>query len=131
MLLHQGPGPALRSAPRHVPRGVGDFIPSCADKVRGGDEWRDNCGSCDKRADCRWCAVYSYLETGRYSAPVPYLCAVADEAREFKADGRPTIAAISKSPASPCAWKAIWISTRSSSRRIRAFRRGRARATTM
>jgi MoaA/NifB/PqqE/SkfB family radical SAM enzyme len=61
-----------------------EFIPSCADKVRGGDEWRENCGSCDRRADCRWCAVYAYLETGRYSARVPYLCAVADEARAFK-----------------------------------------------
>jgi MoaA/NifB/PqqE/SkfB family radical SAM enzyme len=61
-----------------------EFIPACADKVRGGDEWRENCGSCDKRADCRWCAVYAYLETGRYSARIPYLCAVADEARAFK-----------------------------------------------
>jgi len=63
-----------------------EFIPACADKVRGGDEWRENCGSCEKRADCRWCAVYAYLETGRYSAPIPYLCAVADEARKFKAE---------------------------------------------
>lgn len=65
-----------------------EFIPSCADKVRGGDEWRENCGSCDKRTDCRWCAAYAYLETGRYSARVPYLCAVADEARAFKASWR-------------------------------------------
>jgi MoaA/NifB/PqqE/SkfB family radical SAM enzyme len=63
-----------------------EFIPSCADKVRGGDEWRAHCGSCEKRADCRWCAVYAYLETGRYSARIPYLCAVADEARKFKAE---------------------------------------------
>ena len=61
-----------------------NFIPSCADKVRGGDEWREDCGSCDKRSDCRWCAVYSYLETGRYSARIPYLCAVANEAHKFK-----------------------------------------------
>jgi MoaA/NifB/PqqE/SkfB family radical SAM enzyme len=65
-----------------------EFIPSCADKVRGGDEWRENCGSCDKRADCRWCAVHGYLETGRYSARVPYLCAVADETRAFQANWR-------------------------------------------
>lgn len=63
-----------------------EFIPSCADQIRGGEEWRENCGSCDKRADCRWCAVYAYLETGRYGAPIPYLCAIADEARTFKAD---------------------------------------------
>jgi MoaA/NifB/PqqE/SkfB family radical SAM enzyme len=60
------------------------FIPSCADKVRGGDEWRANCASCESRSDCRWCAVYAYLETGRYSAPIPHLCAVAKEARKFK-----------------------------------------------
>lgn len=62
------------------------FIPSCADKIHGGIEWRSNCGSCDNRSNCRWCAVYSYLETGRYSAPVPYLCEVAKEARKFKTD---------------------------------------------
>jgi len=60
------------------------FIPACADKVHGGPEWRENCGSCDKRSDCRWCAVYAYLETGRYSAPIPHLCAVAEEAGKFK-----------------------------------------------
>ena len=63
-----------------------DFIPSCADRVHGGEEWLAGCGSCDKRRDCRWCAVYSYLETGRYSARIPYLCSVADEARKFKED---------------------------------------------
>ena len=62
------------------------FIPSCADKVKGGEEWRKHCGSCESRSDCRWCAVYAYLETGRYSAPISHLCAVAKEAREFKED---------------------------------------------
>ncbi len=60
------------------------FIPSCAGKVRGGEEWRRHCGSCVKRDDCRWCAVYAYLETGRYSAPIPYLCKMADEVSKFK-----------------------------------------------
>jgi MoaA/NifB/PqqE/SkfB family radical SAM enzyme len=64
------------------------FIPSCADKVRGGEEWRNNCGSCAKRGNCRCCAVHAFLETGRYSAPVPYLCAVADEAARFKNNWR-------------------------------------------
>ena len=80
--------PALRYDLRHgtFREAWDEFIPSCADKVRGGDEWRENCGSCDKRRGCRWCAVYAYLEAGRYSARVPYLCAVADEARAFKAE---------------------------------------------
>lgn len=63
-----------------------EFIPSCADMVRGGQEWRNHCGSCQYRSDCRWCAVYAYLETGRYSAPIPYLCHVAEEACKFKAE---------------------------------------------
>jgi MoaA/NifB/PqqE/SkfB family radical SAM enzyme len=62
------------------------FIPSLADAVRGGQEYLDNCGSCDLRRDCRWCAVYAYLEHGRYSARVDYLCQVAAETRRFKED---------------------------------------------
>jgi MoaA/NifB/PqqE/SkfB family radical SAM enzyme len=62
-----------------------EFIPSLGENVRGG-EYRASCGACERRADCRWCAAYSYLETGCYSAPVPYLCAVAEETRKFKAE---------------------------------------------
>jgi MoaA/NifB/PqqE/SkfB family radical SAM enzyme len=62
------------------------FIPSLGNKVRGGDEYRNNCGSCERRGDCRWCPVYGYLEHGRYSAPVEYLCSVARESRRFKED---------------------------------------------
>lgn len=60
------------------------FIPACADVVHGGEEWRKNCGSCEKRKQCRWCAVYAYLETGRHSASIPHLCEVAKEAERFK-----------------------------------------------
>ncbi len=61
-----------------------EFIPSLREKVRGGEEYRKNCGSCDLRSDCRWCAVYGYLEHGRYSAKVEYLCEVAKETRRSK-----------------------------------------------
>lgn len=60
------------------------FIPSLADKVRGGQEYSLNCGRCEKREDCRWCPAYAYLEHGRYSAKVAYLCALADETRSYK-----------------------------------------------
>lgn len=63
-----------------------EFIPSCADKVRGGAEWRDNCGSCESRANCHWCAVYAKFETGRYSAPISYLCGITEEAERFRAN---------------------------------------------
>lgn len=63
-----------------------DFIPVCSDKVRGGGEWLGNCGICTYHADCKMCPVYAYLETGRYTVPIPYLCEVARETDCFKAD---------------------------------------------
>jgi MoaA/NifB/PqqE/SkfB family radical SAM enzyme len=60
------------------------FIPSLRERVRKNKEYRDNCGSCNLRSDCRWCPVYSYLEYRRFSAPVEYLCEVARENRKFK-----------------------------------------------
>ena len=63
-----------------------EFIPSLANKVRGGREYLENCAACELRSDCRWCPVYGYLEHGRFSAPVRYLCEVAKEARKFKED---------------------------------------------
>ena len=66
------------------------FIPSLVDAVRGGREYRENCGSCDLRKDCRWCAVYGWIECGRFSAKVDYLCQVAAETRRFKEDWKLT-----------------------------------------
>lgn len=65
-----------------------EFIPSLADKVRGGREYLENCGSCQLRTDCRWCPVYGYLEHRRFSAKVEYLCDVARENRMFKDNWR-------------------------------------------
>ena len=61
-----------------------EFILGLADKVRGNDEYRETCGSCSFRKDCRWCSVYGYLEHGRHGAKVEYLCDVARANREFK-----------------------------------------------
>jgi MoaA/NifB/PqqE/SkfB family radical SAM enzyme len=60
------------------------FIPSLADKVRGGEEYLENCGSCENRSECRWCPVYGYLEHRRFSAKVDYLCNIARENKKFK-----------------------------------------------
>jgi MoaA/NifB/PqqE/SkfB family radical SAM enzyme len=62
------------------------FIPSLADRVLGGKEYWENCGSCSNRLNCRWCAVYAHLEHGRYGAKIDYLCQVAREGRAFKDD---------------------------------------------
>jgi MoaA/NifB/PqqE/SkfB family radical SAM enzyme len=61
-----------------------NFIPSIKNKVHGGKEFKENCSNCDKLSNCRWCGVYSYLEHGRYSAPIKYLCDVAEEVQLFK-----------------------------------------------
>jgi MoaA/NifB/PqqE/SkfB family radical SAM enzyme len=61
-----------------------NFIPSIKDKVHGGEEFAQNCSTCDKKSDCRWCGVYSFLEHGRYYAPIKYLCEVAKERESFK-----------------------------------------------
>ncbi|MBN1543328.1 radical SAM protein [candidate division KSB1 bacterium] len=65
-------------------QGWDEFIPSLKDKVRGGAEYRENCGSCELRRHCRWCAVYAYLEHGRYSAKVEFLCRVAQQAVKYE-----------------------------------------------
>jgi hypothetical protein len=61
-----------------------DFIPSLTSKVKGENEYRENCGSCEDRSECRWCPVYGYLEHRRFSAKVDYLCAIAREKSRFK-----------------------------------------------
>jgi hypothetical protein len=60
------------------------FIPSLAEKIGGGTEYLENCGTCDDRSDCKWCPVYGYLEHRRFSAKVEYLCAVAQETKRLK-----------------------------------------------
>ena len=56
-----------------------EFIPFLSDKVRGGKEYIKNCGACESRAECDWCAVHGYIENKKYNAKVEYLCAVAEE----------------------------------------------------
>jgi radical SAM protein with 4Fe4S-binding SPASM domain len=62
------------------------FIPTLPDKARGGNEYAENCGSCELKAHCRWCPTYSYLENGRFTAKVDYLCSIAEENKKFKED---------------------------------------------
>ncbi len=57
------------------------FTPSLADRVRGGAEYRENCGRCHLRNGCWWCSAYGHLEHGRHGAKVEYLCQVAQENR--------------------------------------------------
>ncbi|MCK5005496.1 MAG: radical SAM protein [Candidatus Aminicenantes bacterium] len=65
-------------------------ILSIGEKVRGGEEYLKNCGSCENKDLCNWCAVYSWLEHGRYSAPIKYLCDIADEKLKHKEEWEKT-----------------------------------------
>jgi MoaA/NifB/PqqE/SkfB family radical SAM enzyme len=60
------------------------FIPSLAGKVGANREYQENCGSCALREDCLWCPVHGYLEHGRFSAKVEYLCSVAGATKKFR-----------------------------------------------
>ena len=67
-----------------------EFIPSLVNEVRGGEEYRENCGSCEMKAECQWCPAYGYLEHGRFSAKVEYLCETTRECRAFKEEWKKT-----------------------------------------
>jgi len=62
------------------------FIPSLKKKAKINDEYLNNCESCDLKNDCSWCPVYAYLEHGRYSARVDYLCKMAEKNHKFRAN---------------------------------------------
>lgn len=64
--------------------GWDNFIPSLATKIKVTEEYKENCGSCELRKDCRTCPVYGYLEHRDCNRKVEYLCAVAKESRQFK-----------------------------------------------
>ncbi len=61
-----------------------NFIPLLKNRIKGGKEYIENCGTCNLREECRWCPVYAYLEHGRYSAPIKYLCDIAKETIKFR-----------------------------------------------
>jgi MoaA/NifB/PqqE/SkfB family radical SAM enzyme len=59
-------------------------LPRLAEAVRPTKAYADGCGSCDLRADCKWCPVFAYLESRDHSAPIEGLCAVALETRRAR-----------------------------------------------
>ncbi len=61
-----------------------EFIPALSDQIRGGGEYLENCGSCKVRRDCSWCPAYAYLEHGRSSAKVDYLCGLAEDKKRTR-----------------------------------------------
>jgi len=61
-----------------------NFIPSLAAKIRTPEKYRNDCGSCSLKQDCRFCPVYGYLEHKDFNSKVEYLCSLARENRRFK-----------------------------------------------
>ena len=78
--------PALRYDLRtgSFQNGWAAFIPSLLERITGGNEYNENCGSCTFREDCLWCPAFGYLEHRRFGAKVEYLCSVARENRKLK-----------------------------------------------
>jgi MoaA/NifB/PqqE/SkfB family radical SAM enzyme len=76
--------PSLRfNLRRHTFQHVWEnLISAVADSFTGGNGYSRHCGSCDKRSDCRWCSVYSYLEHREHGKPIDYLCKIAAEKRK-------------------------------------------------
>jgi MoaA/NifB/PqqE/SkfB family radical SAM enzyme len=62
------------------------FLPAIVPKIKGGQEYAAHCGACERRAFCRWCPALGYLEQGRYSARIEYLCAAAQSAKRHRDD---------------------------------------------
>jgi radical SAM protein with 4Fe4S-binding SPASM domain len=56
-------------------------LPRLATAVVPSRAYEEGCGSCELRADCKWCPVYAYLESRDHSARIEHLCAVARETR--------------------------------------------------
>jgi len=61
-----------------------EALPAYARQIAATDEYQQNCGICTLKSNCHWCGAYAWLETGRTSAPVPYLCEIARERQKHE-----------------------------------------------
>jgi hypothetical protein len=52
-------------------------LPDLAGLFKPGTKYRENCGRCRLKEDCRWCPVYAFLEHRDHEAKIDYLCGVA------------------------------------------------------
>ncbi len=61
-----------------------ELLPALAHKITEPDEYLQTCAVCTLRPYCSWCPAYAWLENGRLSAPVPYLCEMARERKKYE-----------------------------------------------
>jgi radical SAM protein with 4Fe4S-binding SPASM domain len=68
--------------------GWSNFIPASGirlrNQIQAEKEYRQNCKSCKLKDHCRWCPAFGYLEHGKFSAKVGYLCKMAEETKKFR-----------------------------------------------
>lgn len=68
--------------------GWDNFIPASGIRLRNQiqavKEYTQNCKSCELKEHCSWCPVYGFLEHGKFSAKVSYLCEIAKETKKFR-----------------------------------------------
>jgi len=61
-------------------------LPRLAEAVPPSKAYAAGCGTCDLRADCKWCPVFAYLESRDHSARITELCAIARETRRVRTE---------------------------------------------
>ena len=61
-------------------------LPRLAEAVPPSKAYGDACGTCDLRADCKWCPVFAYLEHRDHAVPIAGLCDIARETRRARAE---------------------------------------------
>jgi MoaA/NifB/PqqE/SkfB family radical SAM enzyme len=59
-------------------------LPRLAEAIPPSKAYVDGCGTCELRADCKWCPVFAYLESRDHSARIDGLCAIARETRRVR-----------------------------------------------
>ena len=63
-------------------------LPRLAGTIGPSKAYRDECGACELRLECKWCPVFAYLEHRDHSGKIEHLCAIARETRRARAAWR-------------------------------------------
>jgi radical SAM protein with 4Fe4S-binding SPASM domain len=59
-------------------------LPRLAGAVKSSQAYREGCGTCELRLDCKWCPVFAYLEHRDHARKIDHLCAIARETRNAR-----------------------------------------------
>ncbi len=78
--------PALRVDLRTTPLAEAweDRLPALAAAAAPSPAYREGCGACELRSDCKWCPVFAWLEHRDPSVQIDSLCEIARETRRAR-----------------------------------------------